>query len=954
MLFVLSELLRPKPEMENAKPAGLGDFNFPTATEGRAVPLIWGTVRISGPNVVWYGDLRTVAIQENVKTGLFSSEDVTVGFRYFVGIQFALCRGPVDELRKVWVGDKVLFDRTGSPIPHDGTEYFNDPYFFGGDDVGGNGGMYGVALFKGGTETQSVASYLGNFQKIPPSTGDTPAYRGVCYVCPASSPFYVGNSAQIQPWKFEVRRIPDVIPDPGDPEGGGNGYYLLVNGEDANPAQVLYEVLTNTDWGLGFSHFDMDTQSFIDAANVCSGEGNGFSMILDQPQEASDLVRVIAEQMDAVVAQNQITGKWVATMIRPDADLPSTPPTPREIDSTNLISLESWTRGAWDGTVNQLLLEFFDRADEYKQTFAGAQDMGNIRIQDANVRSQIRYPGVKTADLANDLVWRELLTQSYPLAKATVKVDRTFWDTQIGSVVIFNDDTLGISGFVMRVASVNLGNLAEGEIRLELVEDIFRAIPGAFDVPGSGWDPVGELEAFVYQLAFESPRAFNARVFATPEEARIWGTGRRVGSESGYDSYARKAAEAYQKTGDSVGFVVLGKLKAALTKSDAVPWSPGTSFVVKPDPDDLDTLFDALDLTLSKNQVGSNLANLLLVGNEFVFVTAAAKVSGELQLNTVYRGAIDSVQEDHAVDDLVYILSAGGNVFPFVWDAGAVVDTKLLPKSLSGILDLGDATEIENTMNKRSRKPYPAVWYKLNNALLAYPASLDLEAGAGTWDTDGVDFDVSRRDYRLTDEVAQMEQDAALLATGFPAVEQHVTRYEVTKDYATVPVVLFTDEDDTTAWTVLRNLILRWNAGAVPASLQFRVYARHVDAAESLDSIQEYVIQIPTVTATSLTGLFNMGADSAGGVSNLFTCASTGTHTLRIQTAFANAIQYRVNGGGWLTLITGGMTTGTTAGETAGDTIELRHSETTVGLIQLAYLRDNIAAADAAYWVPYV
>lgn len=53
VVFVVSEFLRPKPKLEDAVPAGLGDFGFPTATEDRVVPLIWGTVQQAGPNVVW-------------------------------------------------------------------------------------------------------------------------------------------------------------------------------------------------------------------------------------------------------------------------------------------------------------------------------------------------------------------------------------------------------------------------------------------------------------------------------------------------------------------------------------------------------------------------------------------------------------------------------------------------------------------------------------------------------------------------------------------------------------------------------------------------------------------------------------------------------------------------------------------------------------------------------------
>ena len=948
ILFVLSELLRPKPQMEDAKPAGLGDFNFPTATEGRAVPLVWGTVRINGPNVTWYGNLFTQAISENVKTGLFSSDDVTVGYRYYVGMQFALCRGPVDELRKVWVGDNVLFDRTTTPIVHDGVESFTRPWFFGGDDVGGNGGMWGTVLFKGGTDAQTISTYLGKYQKVPATTGDTPAYRGICYVCPSTKPFYVGNSASIKPWKFEIRRIPDPL--------AAATAHKLVNSADANPALVLYEILTNSEWGMGIPTTDIDETSFVGTAQLLFDEGNGFSMILDQQQEASNLLRLVAEQMDAVVSLSQLSGKWKLTPIRPTADLPLSiqPGAPKAINATNLIKLENFTRGAWDGTVNQLLLEFNDRSDSYKQTFAGAQDLGNIRVQDENVRAQVRYPGVKDASLANDLSWRELLTQSYPLAKATVIVDRSFWDTEIGDIVELNDENLGVSDFQMRVASVNLGSLTEGQVRLDLVEDIFRSADGAFaDVPGSGWeDPAEGVDAFDYETAFEAPRAFSSRVNTSPEEARIWCGARRVGAESGYDSYARVSPNAYTKTGDSTGFVLIGKLKAAIGKSNAVPWSPVGAFKVKPDPDSVDDMLDSLALTLSKNQIGQQLANLIRIGNELIFVTAASDVSNELSLDTVYRGAIDSIQEAHSIDDEVWILSAGGNLMPETWVAGSVVNTKLLPKSLAGILDIGDATDINNTMAKRSRRPYAPVWFKLNSTLLSYPSSLSLEA-TGTWDTFGTLFEVRRRDYLLTDEVAHMEADAATLSSFFPDAVSHVTRIEVRKDYATTPVLLFTVEDDVTSRTVLQNEILRYNAGVVPGSLEFTLYARHTDSAEVLDSKQTYVVQIPTITSPSTAGLFNGGADAAAGISNAFTVATAGIHNLRIATAFSNTLEYRINGAAWLPLITGGATNGNTASLTVGQTIEFRHSETTTDLIQLAYFRDN-TATDVAYWVPYV
>jgi len=60
---IVSAMLAPKPE-EPKKPS-LGDIEVPTADEDRVIPVIFGKVRIKGPNVVWYGDLSTVAIKSS-------------------------------------------------------------------------------------------------------------------------------------------------------------------------------------------------------------------------------------------------------------------------------------------------------------------------------------------------------------------------------------------------------------------------------------------------------------------------------------------------------------------------------------------------------------------------------------------------------------------------------------------------------------------------------------------------------------------------------------------------------------------------------------------------------------------------------------------------------------------------------------------------------------------------
>jgi len=58
---VVSYMMAPKPDQP--KPAAIGDFTVPTAEENRSIPVIFGRVKVTGPNVVWYGDLFTIAIK---------------------------------------------------------------------------------------------------------------------------------------------------------------------------------------------------------------------------------------------------------------------------------------------------------------------------------------------------------------------------------------------------------------------------------------------------------------------------------------------------------------------------------------------------------------------------------------------------------------------------------------------------------------------------------------------------------------------------------------------------------------------------------------------------------------------------------------------------------------------------------------------------------------------------
>jgi len=98
--------------------------------------------------------------------------------------------------------------------------------------------------------------------------------------------YVVANAGSIRPWHFGIMRSPNTLP--------GAGNYSRI-GMNANAACVLYEVLTNKDWGKGFDPKDIQTDTFVAAARTLHGEGLGISIVWNKATTVDDFLGIIAK-----------------------------------------------------------------------------------------------------------------------------------------------------------------------------------------------------------------------------------------------------------------------------------------------------------------------------------------------------------------------------------------------------------------------------------------------------------------------------------------------------------------------------------------------------------------------------------------------------------------------------------------------------------------------------------
>jgi hypothetical protein len=945
-IFFISELLRPKPKFEDARPSGLGDFRFPTATEGRAVPLIWGRAKIEGPNVIWYGALRNSPITEKVKTGLFSSETITKGYRYYLGLQMAICRGPVDKITRIEVDDRAISNGRAST----GTLSIVANNLFGGDEFG-TGGMEGTIFFYVGDASQAQNVYLDGIV----GAANNPAYRGTCYVVWQGG--YIGNATSIQPWSFEIERVPDGLnmaaADPGTE---------IVNGQDANPLNVIYEIMTDTDWGLKIPSSEIDTTNFQTAASTVAGEGNGFSMVLDSEVEASEMINEVSRQIDGTVYFDRNAGLWKINLARDDY----TPASLDLFDESNVIALKDFARQTWEETTNQVRLLFADQSDSWKETYALAQDMANVKIQGGNISADVNYPGVKNKTLANDLAWRDLRTLSFPLAKINFTVNREAYDKVPGDVFRFSWARLGISEVVFRVARLDYGQIEEGIISVYAVQDIFSAETGIFGTPiGTGWgDPdqapvklsTGDL------LAFEAPRQMIIQdPFNSTLTPRVWFGGRDPGGGTiGFQGENRSGssrpitAQPWVDDSTVAAFMLKSTLRDALSAyPKATPGYPDTTSLPcnNNDPDDIITALASSDNPFAV----SSLVNIAYIGTitdqtsldgEFIGWEAMVDVAGDAFLVSIYRGLFHTTPKAHAADDDIWFIGAGGNMSNFGGLAGAggidEIDVRLLSR---GRFETTTTTHplVEIHVDRIDEMPLAPRYPTLNGTFkdatnVDFDTDYSTETGFSLPDGYAIELNVTPRFWRVDDVL--LDEDVTTLQNGRDYDDDSpVFDFVVTLDPSGTPAVLPTytvsgspDVDDPTVYALRNDAIVAVGSGTVmPTTAKFEVTAKHTVFESAVARTNPIKLSHEfTIVSALLIGhdQLTWGGFAVSTWSPVQTVVTTETYNFDIYTALPSSgiLEGRLNGGSPVTIVAASASTGSIA-VTAADTLELRFSQ---------------------------
>lgn len=558
------------------------------------VPICYGQ-NIIAPNVIWYSNFQSHPQNQGKgggKGGGASSQ--TTSWTYTADIIMGVCEGPVAAIGNVW---------QTSPIPTN---------------------LAGIGLsFFNGAQGQAVWSYMASAYPT-----QALAYGGTCYV--AAQNFSLGSNATINSNNFEVY---------GFYQGTG------ANGVDADPAQVIYDFLTNSQYGVGFPAASINSASLLgnNSASLqayCYATGICFSPILNSSESAATILGRWLQITNCEVVwsggllkfaprgdvnlsgsgYNYIANNTALYSLSDEDFVYTTNEDPVQTSIDDPYSASNWQS-----------IEIQSRADSYNTGPITAWDQNSIEQFGLRVGSTISAHEICDLNVAQTVVQLVLQRQVYIRRKFTFKLSTVFCLLDPADLVQITDASLGPNPITVKIIEMDEDD--QGVLTV-IAEEYPSGIGSTVAYPT-------QAKSTAAPTASMSPAVVNTPIIIEPPTSltnnvvQLWiGVSPLLGDPNwgGAIVYASLDGTSYSQVATITAKATMG------VTSSSIPAFSGTN------PDAADTL--GVDLTMSKGVLTSTTAaaaaqdvTLCYVGGEYLaFTTATLTAANKYNLTSNYRG----------------------------------------------------------------------------------------------------------------------------------------------------------------------------------------------------------------------------------------------------------------------------------------------------------------------------
>ena len=540
---------------------------------------------------------------------------------------------------------------------------------------------------------------MNNSPNIPAELkGLTPRYP--MYMTCVIPTAYIGKQSTIPEMWFEVVNYPYRL---AELVGRSKDDWSRLK-DDSNPAEVIYEILKNKDWGCDYDDDRVDIDSLVKLGDICAEEGLGISCHINAVDKVSAYLNKILNHINGTCFDDPKTGKLTFLLIRADYDVMKI----KRFDITNCSNME-FDRLDWSETSSTVVASFTfaDDGAKYDTGTVSVTDLANVKITHTinEINADATY--FTTKDNARSFAHSQLISAAYPLATVNFESSRYAYDLTLGEPILISWEPYGIDRQVFRVTDIDYGTLTNGRISVTAVEDIFGFEKTEYGELGTiGWedvviDPSTIINYTYFEYPYEMLRSLDTYVYAYAS---------RPDAETVKWYVYRYISGNYAPTISATVWSMVGRLYYLMEESyvDDVD-----GFVVIPVGYDSFNVFSDRAETVQANPTTyNNLSgqNLILVDKEILsYDTIESLGDGTFRLKGVIRGVFDTLPKEHYANSYVFFLNFGLSVTytTYVCPQGKIAEEQyeLISESMSVTQEF-DYTRVDSyTTVRRSESP---------------------------------------------------------------------------------------------------------------------------------------------------------------------------------------------------------------------------------------------------------
>ncbi|UUV43220.1 minor tail protein [Rhodobacter phage RcCWillis] len=422
--------------------------------------------------------------------------------RHYLSAFYGICAtGFGIELLEIRFGDKLAWRGTQKL---NGDIEIDKRDLFGGDKK--EGGVRGIATWLNGNANQTLPEKLA--AKFGKTSATAPGYRGFASIfftgVPVPAPatetdasgnpigeitgtlftgtdkdtgrgfFVCANNPYLKAPSVRIRRAPQ----------GLNPSLAMIRVADnsdgikqyaANAAHIIFEAMTNTDWGMGENYAMFNVPSFEQCAQVLYNEKMGLNILWNRQSKVEDFIKVILDHIQGAVFVDPATGKHTMKLLRADYQIGSL----KTVSPSN-AKLSNFKTKIWGDISNEVTVTWTNPESGKEETVT-VQDLAGIAAQGGITSTSRNYHGIADQGVAIAAGERDLATVAYPLATCDAEVSKELWKAVVHDCVILNWPRHGIQSAVFRVAEVSRGSSSR-TVKLSLIEDVFGLARSSYSV----------------------------------------------------------------------------------------------------------------------------------------------------------------------------------------------------------------------------------------------------------------------------------------------------------------------------------------------------------------------------------------------------------------------------------------------------------------------------------------